>query len=146
MGSDERVTTVNQTINQAQPTIETPAESPRASASDRAELARRWQARCASGAFSAGVRGVGTVRIFGKAGDAPLTYPRIESLAALADLEPDEQWALTRARAVVMEARSQRRAIVATRTRPDAAPDTRPIGDFDPAQESILILNHIVGG
>jgi hypothetical protein len=92
------------------------------------------------------VQGVGTVRIFGKAGDAPLTFPRVESLAALADLEPDEQWALARARQLVGEARSQRRAVVATRTRPDAAPDARPIGDFDPAQESILILNHIVGG
>ncbi|HUY76280.1 MAG TPA: hypothetical protein VMV29_05890, partial [Ktedonobacterales bacterium] len=109
-------------------------------------LAQRWQARCVAGAFSVGVQGVGTVRIFGKAGDAPLTFPRIESLAALNDLEPDEQWALTRARQVVGAAHSQRRAIVATRTRPDAAPDARPLGDFDPAQENILILNHIVGG
>jgi len=134
-------------VNQAQPIPATQSAPTQATPThDPARLAQQWQARCAAGAFSVGVQGVGTVRVFGKAGDAPLTFPRIESLAALADLEPDEQWALTRAQQTVAQARSQRRAVVATRARPDAAPDTRPIGDFDPAQESILILNHIVGG
>jgi len=143
----KEVLAVDQTINQAQPTTQAQsAPTPQWSGREQTERAQQWQARCAAGAFSVGVQGVGTVRIFGKAGDAPLTFPRIESLAALADLEPDEQWALTRARQVVGQAHSQRRAIVATRTRPDAAPDARPLGDFDPAQESILILNNIVGG
>jgi len=133
------------------PTLqESPAPEASGGVPTQAELERRWQARCAQGTFSPSVRGVGTLRVFGRSGDAPLSFPRVESLAMLADLAPDEQWALNRAQQLVTQAREQSRTVVATRAcpgvAPDALPGVAPMGDFDPAQESILILNRIVGG
>src|SRR5579884_152123 len=93
--------------------------------SDRETLSRRWQERCAQGAFSAAVLGVGTVRIFGKAGDAQLTFPRIESLAALDMLEADERWALDAAQETIRAARARRRPVVAAQPgRSGSAPET----------------------
>jgi len=58
--------------------------------SDR-ELQRAWEARVQRGQFSHNVLGVGTIRVMGKAGDAPVAFPRIASLNLLPGLEPDEQ-------------------------------------------------------
>src|SRR2546429_6829905 len=64
-------------------------------------LARRWKERCASSQFSQAVLGLGTIRVMGKAGDAPVQFPRITSLDTLSALEPDEQWAVRAAQAIV---------------------------------------------
>ena len=67
-------------------------------------LQRRWQERCQQGNFSPDVLGVGTIRVFGRSGDAPVTFPRIESLAALDTLEADERWAVEVAQGIVVAA------------------------------------------
>ncbi len=110
-------------------------------------LRRMWEERCKQGNFSAGVLGVGTVRVFGKSGDAPLTFPRIESLAALDSLTEDERWALTVAQDVVSAAQARQRPVMATQP-PTAgmAPTPTAVREFDPKQENILILSLTRGG
>jgi hypothetical protein len=110
-------------------------------------LRRMWEERCKQGNFSAGVLGVGTVRVFGKSGDAPLTFPRIESLTALDALTEDERWALTVAQDVVTAAQARQRPVMATQP-PTAgmAPTPTPVREFDPKQENILILSLTRGG
>jgi len=76
-------------------------------------LARRWKERCASGKFSQAVLGLGTIRVMGKAGDAPIQFPRITSLDALGTLEPDERWAVQAAQAIVAQACNQHRPVLA---------------------------------
>lgn len=110
-------------------------------------LRRMWEERCKQGNFSAGVLGVGTVRIFGKSGDAPLTFPRIESLAALDGLAEDERWAISVAQEVVQAAQARQRPVMATQ--PPATgttPAPAPMRTFDPNQENILILSLTRGG
>ncbi|HEX7736053.1 MAG TPA: hypothetical protein VF458_14400 [Ktedonobacteraceae bacterium] len=110
-------------------------------------LQRRWQERCRAGNFSAGVLGVGTIRVFGKSGDAPVTFPRIESLAALEALEPDERWAVETAQEIIGAAQDRQRPIMATQP-PQAGmtPAPTPMRTFDPKAENILILSLTRGG
>src|SRR5215469_18600030 len=77
-----------------------------------AQLQARWLERVRSGQFSPAVLGVGTIKVFGKAGDAPVAFPRIESLAALDTLEADERWAVTYAEQVITEHQRQGRTIM----------------------------------
>lgn len=110
-------------------------------------LRRRWQARCTQGNFSSAVLGLGTVRIFGKSGDAPLTFPRIESLAALDTLEADERWAIGVAQEVVAAARANSRPVMATQpAQGGVAPAPVPVREFDPKQENLLVLSLTRGG
>ena len=110
-------------------------------------LQRRWQERCQQGNFSASVLGVGTVRVFGKSGDAPVTFPRVESLAALASLEADERWAIELAQEIVTTAQARQRSVMATQPpRAGAAPTPTPMQTFDPKTEHILILSLTRGG
>lgn len=111
------------------------------------ELAQRWQQRCQEGNFSEGVLGLGTVRVFGKSGDAPVSFPRIQSLAALDTLEPDERWAVEQAQGIVQAAASAQRSVMATQP-PQAgmAPAPTPMRTFDPKAENILILSLTRGG
>jgi hypothetical protein len=113
----------------------------------REALQRRWQERCQQGNFSAAVLGVGTIRIFGKSGDAPVTFPRIESLAALETLEADERWAVELAQDIVGAAQNRQRSVMATQP-PQAgtAPTPTPMRAFDPKAEHILILSLTRGG
>jgi len=76
---------------------------------DEETLAQRWKERCASGEFSQDVLGLGTIRIMGKSGDAPVQFPRIPSLDALDTLESDEQWAVKTAQEIVIQACKQHR-------------------------------------
>lgn len=110
-------------------------------------LQRRWQERCQQGNFSAAVLGVGTVRVFGKSGDAPVTFPRIESLAALETLEADERWAVELAQEIVGAAQNRQRSVMATQP-PQAGttPAPTPMRTFDPKAEHILILSMTRGG
>src|SRR5262249_22372452 len=110
-------------------------------------LQRRWLERCREGNFSAGVLGVGTIRVFGKSGDAPVTFPGIESRAALDTLEPDERWAVETAQETIGAAHNRQRPVMATQP-PQAgmAPTPTPMRTFDPKAENILILSLTRGG
>jgi hypothetical protein len=110
-------------------------------------LARLWKERCRQGHFSYGVLGVGTIRVFGRSGDAPVTFPRVESLAALDALEADERWALENAQDLVNAAQTRRRPVMATQPpRAGIAPNPTPVREFDPKLENILILSLTQGG
>jgi hypothetical protein len=110
-------------------------------------LQQQWQERCKRGNFSTAMLGIGTVRVFGKSGDAPVTFPRIKSLDALNTLEADEQWALGVAREIVTAAQARNRPVMATQP-PQAGtvPAPTPIRIFDPCLEHILILSLTRGG
>lgn len=110
-------------------------------------LQQRWQERCRQGNFSSSVLGLGTIRVFGKSGDAPVSYPRIESLAALDTLEADERWAIEVAQEIVNAARTRQRSVMSTQP-PQAgtAPAPVPMRTFDPKAEHILILSLTRGG
>ena len=110
------------------------------------ELARRWQARIASGAFSPRVKGLGTIRVMGRSGDTPVNFPRIESLAALTELEPDEQWAVRMAEAIVSEASHQHRAVFAVQPGTTTVVAPTPIHTFDPMAESLVVVARVAGG
>src|SRR5260370_33608112 len=77
-------------------------------------LQRRWQERCQQGNFSPAVLGVGTIRVFGRSGDAPVTFPRLASLAALDTLEAAERWAVEVGQGIVTAAHNQIRPVSAT--------------------------------
>src|SRR5260370_12083305 len=103
-------------------------------------LARRWKERCASSQFSQAVLGLGTIRVMGKAGDAPVHFPRITSLDALSTLEPDEQWAVQSAQAIVTHACNQRRSVLAASSpQPGSLPMPKPATTFDPIVETLLV-------
>jgi hypothetical protein len=110
-------------------------------------LQRRWQERCQQGNFSSAVLGLGTIRVFGRSGDAPVTFPRIESLAALDTLEADERWAVEAARELVTTAHNQSRPVMATQP-PQAGtvPNPTIVNVFDPQVENMLILSLTRGG
>ncbi|HLZ63056.1 MAG TPA: hypothetical protein VKR06_39500 [Ktedonosporobacter sp.] len=110
-------------------------------------LARRWQERCRQGNFSSAVLGLGTVRVFGKSGDAPVAFPRITSLAALDQLEADERWAIEVAQNIVSAAQTQNRPVMASQPpRAGTTPTPTPVRTFDPNTENILILSLTRGG
>src|SRR5215475_1178943 len=120
--------------------------TPRQSISSKT-LQIRWQERCQQGNFSSAVLGVGTIRVFGKSGDAPVTFPRIESLAALETLEPDERWAVETAQEIIGAAQDRQRTVMATQP-PQAGMTPAPthMRAFDPKAENILILSLTRGG
>jgi hypothetical protein len=107
-------------------------------------LQTRWLERVRSGQFSPAVLGVGTIKVFGKAGDAPVAFPRIESLAALDTLEADERWAVTYAQQVIEQHQRQGRNVMSAA--PGQATGAVPVQGFDPSREYHLILSQIVGG
>jgi hypothetical protein len=110
-------------------------------------LQRRWQERCRQGNFSSTVLGLGTIRVFGKSGDAPVTFPRIDSLAALNMLEADERWAIEVAQEIVRAAQAKQRSVMSTQP-PQAGtvPAPAPMHTFDSKAEHILILSLTRGG
>jgi len=110
-------------------------------------LQSRWQERCQQGNFSPAVLGVGTIRVFGRSGDAPVTFPRIESLAALDTLEADERWAIEFAQNVVTAAQNQSRPVMAAQPlQAGTALSPTAIDAFDPKVENMLILSLTRGG
>lgn len=110
-------------------------------------LQRRWLERCRQGNFSAAVLGVGTVRVFGKSGDAPVTFPRIDSLANVNELEADERWAIELAQNIIGAAQHRQRPVMATQPpQSGTTPAPTPMRTFDPKAEHILILSLTRGG
>ena len=111
----------------------------------RAELTRKWQERVRTGNFSAGVTGAGEIRVFGRAGDAPVAYPRITSLAVLETLSEEERYAIQLADRVTAEHARMSRPLYAL-PRGNAF-GGEMISKFDPTRdEDILVLNQIRGG
>ena len=114
---------------------------------DQVNLLQRWEARVQAGTFSAAVKGVGVVRVMGRAGDAPVRYPQVESLAALETLEPDELAAVQFAEQVVREHQRAGRSIVTPTTAAGGAlPGSSRVQSFDVTRPTILILSRITGG
>ena len=109
-----------------------------------AQLRARWLERMKSGQFSPAVLGVGMIKVFGRAGDAPVAYPRIESLAALDGLEADERWAVTFAEQVIAQHQRQGRSIMGAV--PGQVSGAEPVQNFDPSREYLLVLSQIAGG
>lgn len=108
------------------------------------ERQREWLARVQRGQFSNNVLGVGTIRVMGKAGDAPVAFPRIASLDLLHSLEPDEQWALQQAEAIVQQAQLESRTIFDTST--GRVDGVRRITTFDPSVTTMMVVARIAGG
>jgi hypothetical protein len=114
---------------------------------DQGQLQSRWQERCRQGNFSSAVLGVGTIRVFGKSGDAPITFPRIESLTKLDSLAADERWAIEMAQEMVNAAQANSRPVMAMQpTHAGATPNPTHVRTFDPKAEHILILSMTRGG
>ena len=108
------------------------------------QLRQRWQKRLRDGEFSTAVLGVGTIKVFGRAGDAPVAFPRITSIAALDQLEADERWAVTYAEQVIAQHQQHGRSIMGAL--PGQANSAAPVTSFDPAREYHLVLSQIAGG
>jgi len=106
------------------------------------ELERAWQARCQIGQFSPAILGLGTIRVMGRSGDATVQFPRIASLDALGELEPDEQYAVQAAQAIITQAQAERRAVFAVV--PGQTPER--VTAFHPDVESLMIVARIAGG
>jgi hypothetical protein len=110
-------------------------------------LEQRWRERVQAGTFSPAVLGIGTIRIMGRSGDAPVQFPRIASLDDLDLLEEDEQWAVRAAERIVVEAERQQRSIFAVApTGSGGIPSPRPVKTFEPSAESLLVVARIAGG
>ena len=106
------------------------------------ELERAWKERCQSGTFSPAVLGAGTIRVMGKSGDTALQFPRIATLDALSELEPDEQYAVQAAQRIIEEAQGQNRTVFAVE--PEHQPI--PVTTFQPDVESLIIVARVAGG
>ncbi len=113
-------------------------------ATSDSELQRAWEARVQRGEFSSSVLGVGTIRVMGRAGDAPVAFPRIASLDALPGLEPDEQWAVRQAEAIVQQAQRENRTVFDTSV--GQAEGSRRVSGFDPSAETLMVVARIAGG
>jgi hypothetical protein len=110
-------------------------------------LEQRWRERVQAGAFSAAVLGIGTIRIMGRSGDAPVQFPRIASLDALNVLEEDEQWAVRAAQRIVTQAQQQQRSVFeVVPARSGETPSPRPVQTFEPSVESLMVVARIAGG
>lgn len=97
-----------------------------------------WQERVATQTFSQGIAGTRTIKVMGRAGDAPVAIPRITSLAALDTLAPEEQFAFEYADRLVQAFRSRGRAVFSA---------GELISRFDPAdQNDLLVLSPLAGG
>lgn len=124
------------------PATMTPVEQP----PSQAALLQRWEERVRTGAFSPTVKGLGVVRVMGRAGDAQVRYPQIESLAALDTLEPDERAAVEFAEEVVRAHQHAGRNVVTPTTAEGALLGSSRLGQFDATKPTILILSRITGG
>jgi hypothetical protein len=107
-----------------------------------AELERAWQERCQNGNFSSGILGLGTIRVMGKSGDTALQFPRIATLDALSELEPDEQYAVRAAQAIVEQAGRENRTVFAVT--PGHEPERLTM--YRPDVESMMVVTRVAGG
>jgi hypothetical protein len=115
-------------------------------------LQAAWEQRVRTGNFSAAITGMREVRVFGKAGDAPVTFPQLRAPAPgetlddlLEGLAPDERWALTHVQRVIDVHRASGRQTFTVPRGQGGMGTTMP--QFDPcANSDILIVSQITGG
>lgn len=101
-------------------------------------LWERWQQRVAEGNFSEGIAGTRTVRVMGRAGDAPVKLPTLADIGWLPTLEPDEQFALDYGDRLVKGFAARGRSLFS---------DGSLISRFDPTDRNdIIVLTPIAGG
>lgn len=62
--------------------------------SDEVRLLTQWQKRVQENRFSDGVAGTRTIKVMGRAGDAPVLVPRLAEGLALDNLSPEERFAV----------------------------------------------------
>jgi hypothetical protein len=113
------------------------------------ERVRRYRAGEAA-AMPPEVVGLGDLRVFGRAGDAILTFPRVRTLGELELLSPDVQFGLTLANRAVEAHRRQGNGRMVYATAPATArgiPEPHVITTIDPTQHAdVLIVAPIAGG
>lgn len=113
------------------------------------ERVRRYRAGDAT-AMPTEVVGLGDLRVFGRAGDAVLSFPRVRALGDLELLPPDVQFGLALANRTVAAHRSQGSGRMVYATAPASSrgvPEPQLIATIDPTQHAdILIVAPIAGG
>jgi hypothetical protein len=110
-------------------------------------LEQRWRERVQAGTFSPAVLGIGTIRIMGRSGDAPVQFPRIASLDDLDLLEEDEQYVVRTAQQIIAQAQQHQRTVFAIApASAGSTPLSRPVQTFDPSVESLMVVARIAGG
>lgn len=123
---------------------------------DETALRAAWEARVARfragerGALPPEVIGLGELRVFGRAGDAVLVFPRVRRLSDLELLPPDVQYGLAFANRTV-EAHRMRgagRMIYAAAPAVDGVmPMPQSVSKIDPTRHAdVLIVAPISGG
>jgi hypothetical protein len=113
------------------------------------ERVRRYRAGDAT-AMPTEVVGLGDLRVFGRAGDAALAFPRVRTLGDLELLPPDVQFGLALANRTVEAHRRQgtRRMVYATAPATSSGiPEPQVVATIDPTQHAdVLIVAPIAGG
>ena len=96
------------------------------------------------------VIGLGDLRVFGRAGDAVLAFPRVRSLGDLELLPPDVQFGLACANRAVEAHRRQGNGRMVYATAPATSsgiPEPQVVTTIDPTQHAdVLIVAPIAGG
>jgi hypothetical protein len=113
-------------------------------------LIAAWDAQCASGTFSPAVNGLGTLRVPGKSGDAPLKFPRVTSLAVLDEpgaVSDAERYILRVTRSIVEASPAAgRTAMEVVPGQGDTPPSPTATATFHPQVANIVILPIVAGG
>jgi hypothetical protein len=113
------------------------------------ERVRRYRAGDAT-AMPHEVVGLGDLRVFGRAGDAVLAFPRVHTLGDLELLPPDVQFGLALANRTVEAHRSEGNGRMVYATAPATArgiPEPQVVATIDPTQHAdVLIVAPIAGG
>lgn len=113
------------------------------------ERVRRYRASDAT-AMPPEVVGLGNLRVFGRAGDAVLAFPRVRTLGDLELLPPDVQFGLELANRTVEAYRRQGNGRMVYATAPaisSGIPEPQVVVTIDPTQHAdVLIVAPIAGG
>ena len=113
------------------------------------ERVRRYRAGEAT-AMPPEVVGLGGLRVFGRAGDAVLAFPRVRTLGDLELLPPDVQLGLALANRTVEAHRREGNGRMVYATAPATArgiPEPQVVATIDPTQHAdVLIVAPIAGG
>lgn len=113
------------------------------------ERVRRYRAGEAT-AMPSEVVGLGELRVFGRAGDATLAFPRLRALGDLELLPPDVQFGLELANRTVEAHRREGHGRMVYATAPatrSGIPEPQVVTTIDPTQHAdVLIVAPIAGG
>jgi hypothetical protein len=96
------------------------------------------------------VVGLGTLRVFGRSGDAPLAFPRVRTFGDLELLPPDVQFALTLTNRTVQahaDSGAGRMIYATAPAQGDIVPEPETVTVIDPTKHAdVLIVAAISGG